>query len=750
MERMMISTRKIAAALALALLICPAGISSGQARSESQRGEIGAEAGGGDVSELTPQEARSWHGVHPRLFFSQGTIQQLHRRRGQQNKLYDLLLKMADGEMSLKSDEIGQHRERLLRAMPRLALAGVMSGDRRYTSKAIELLGAQLNDTEPLNDAYAARLLGSLAITYDWTYQAMSVQQRRDVARRLSVLGGNFHSLMTHDESLLGQLLRLPNVAGHHRLAEAAGGLGLMALALRGEANLNFVRPAMINCDIAARAYLRDGFGADGAGIEGYETTMSSLEALLPYILARRQMDRVDLGEGSAVGMVASWAAYELASAGRMLPLGESGRGSFVTSASALALLRALSDERQAADWLSGQLCGEDGWEAVEESGSATSADIWHMLYGDVTAKAASPEGKLPLVKFFPSHGMGYGRSGWLGEGGDVLVTFHVPQRAHLGKWQLDVCNFTYEAFGVGWAIDSGPGRQKENGREVLTDRAHSGGHNLPAIDGAGQALPLGRMAAFHDEPDWLIAVGDGSSSYGVKGFRRWLVVGKRQSRVRYVVVIDEIDPGDNGQHVYRHFLHTAAGNKVEMAAGEATISSPGGATARYAVISPQAKELKLSVEDFSQAAGAGGHPRIEIRRSGRGRVVMVSVLVADESGGVGEAGKPGEAGGVGNRGESAGNVGDGVGGAGESAGAEKGRATINVDKTGPAVAFRVTVDGVEDRICFLADDEARPPYGYGSAKHRLQLKSGEAKKALLFDYSESGDGEAPPAAARE
>lgn len=743
----MIISRKIVAALALALLICPAGIALGQVGGDLQRGETeveaGADGGGGGSgdtgdgvgvgSELTPQEARSWHGVHPRLFFSQGTIQQLHRRRGQQNKLYDLLLKMADGEMSLKADEIGQHRERLLRAMPRLALAGVMSGDTRYTSKAIELLGAQLSDTEPLNDAYAGRLLGSLALTYDWTYQAMSAQQRRDIARRLSVTGGNFHSLMTHEKSLLGQLLRLPNVAGHHRLAEAAGGLGLVALALRGEANLNFVRPAMINCDIAARAYLRDAFGADGAGIEGYETTMSSLEALLPYILARRQMDSVDLAEGSAVGMVASWAVYELASPGRMLPLGESGRGSFVTSASALALLRELSKERQAADWLSGQLCGEDGWKEIEESGAETAADIWQMLYGDGTAKAASPEGKLPLVKLFPSHGMGYGRSGWLGEGGDVLVSFHVPQRAHLGKWQLDVCNFTYEAFGVGWAIDSGPGRQKENGREALTARAHSGGHNLLEIDGAGQGLPLGRMTAFHDEPDWLIAIGDGSNSYGVKCFRRWLVVGKRQSRVRYVVVIDEIDPGDSGQHVYRHFLHTAAGNKVEVAAGEATISSPGGATARYAVISPEAKELKLSIGDFPQA-GAGGHPRIEICRSGRGKTVMVSVLVAD--------GVAGKTDGGGKSGESA--------GVGEPNGAEKVRATINVDKTGPAVAFRVTVDGVEDRICFLADDEARPPYGYGSAKHRLQLKSGEAKKALLFDYSESGDGEAPPAAARE
>ena len=55
------------------------------------------------------------------------------------------------------------------------------------------------------------------------------------------------------------------------------------------------------------------------------------------------------------------------------------------------------------------------------------------------------------------------------------------------------------------------------------------------------------------------------------------------------------------------------------------------------------------------------------------------------------------------------------------------------------AVAARVTVDGVEDRICVLADKDARPPEGFGHQRHRIQLTNGAFEKSLLFDLEEPG-----------
>ena len=691
---------------------------------------------------LIPAEVHLWHGIHPRLLFSRGDLARLQERRAVHTEAYNLLLKRADGDMAIAPGDIGKHRPRLPAALPRLALAGLLSGDRRYTTKAVSLLMAQLDDSAALSDVYMAQLMTALALTYDWTHEAMTPQERRDAARRMAAITNQFHQFMTRRDSSLGQLLHLPNVAGHHRLAQAAGGLGLMVLVLRGEANLDLITSGTATCDAAARGYLLNAFGADGAGIEGFDMTMEALGGLLPYVLARRQMDKFDLAEGSALSMVPAWAVYELTSGPAMMPLGESGRNP-LTAAAALALLAPVAADAALHRWFVDQILTKEAWESLAEASAEDTSDIWHMLYANRQTLPRPPQASLPLVKFFPSRGIGYARSGWLTDKGETIISFQAAAQPHLGKWQLDVNQFTYRAFGIGWAIDSGPGRQELGGREVLTLRAHSEGHNLMEIDAAGQARPFGRMIAFHDESDWLIAIGDGTESYGIRTFRRAIIVGKRDGLVRYLIIADEVDPGDDAQHTYRHFLHTSAGNTVEIRGHAATITAPGGAVAQYVVIAPQANGLELKVADFPPRSSAL-HPRIEARHARRGPFMMISVLVADAAPPKAPAPSPAPSPETPASPVSppAANGGEAAAGARPAAGAAavaKPRAIINVDHVGPAVAFRVTVDGIEDRICILTRPDARPPFGYGSATHRLQLKSGQAAKTLLFDYSEPG-----------
>ncbi len=747
MAKYSVGNRSVAAIVACSILLCLApGFSYAQqppfvaAPADGHSSEAASEKEPEPPPEaISPSQARTWHGVHPRLLFTRADLQKIQRQRHLLPEAYGLLLKRADAHLLIAVDDLADHRSQMPHILPRLALAGIISENPNYTAKAIKLLMAQLQDANTLSDVQAARLLTAMSLAYDWTYHRMTADERRTAARKLGALGQQFNLLMNRRESALGQLMHLPNVAGHHRLAQAAGGLGLTMLAVRGEANFDIIASGMATADLAARSYLRQAFGADGAGIEGFDATLEALGGLLPYLLARNFMDRVDLSEGSALATVPSWFVYEFAAGSAMLPLGESGRPP-LAGASALALLEPVAADARMHRWFVKKLLGKEDWKALADDNADPAADIWAMLCIDAELQPRPPDDHLPLVKLFPSRGIGYARSGWMSEGGDTIVTFNCPSQPHLGLWQLDANQFTYQAYGVGWAIDSGPGRQSVGNRQMLTLRSHSQGHNLMEIDGAGQVRPFGRMLAFHDEPDWLVAIGDGAESYGLKTFNRMLIAGKRDGRVRYIIIVDEIEPADDARHLWRHFLHTAAGNKVVVDGPTAKIEAPSGATALYAIIAP-ADLPDLAVADFPPD-DAAAHPRIEMRHHRAGGFTMVSLLVADPTPQAAPASAdaaatadhaPADNGPAGNA------AADTTPADSEPDQPQPAPAVVVIDHVGPAVAFRLRVDGLEDRVCILTQHGAKPPEGYGSDDHRLQLKNAQAAKTLLFDFSQSG-----------
>ncbi|MBN2584689.1 MAG: heparinase II/III family protein [Planctomycetes bacterium] len=667
---------------------------------------------------MTLEEAQAWHGRHPRLLIKPTDLAGLRARRetAPYNHIYDTLLARADGHLNIDPADVGKAafrgRDQMPHILERLALAGLLTGDRKYSRKAVVLMTALGEQGFPYHGrgvAGAGDLAVGLALAYDWTYEFMTAAEQRTIQRQLAALAMELESTMAADGSAYGKLAHQEGMAGHHVVALAGGGLGLMALGLRGEVNYLQSNSWQATADDCLRGYYRDALGSDGAGLEGFELTTYALHAALPYTIVRRDMDHVDLADGMALCSVPSWAAYELLPGPAVLPAGESS-GS-LGGEDAMALMFAACPENGLYAWLYEATHGNQGKRSFGlMQPDFCAGDVMTLLTYPANPTVQAPSQVLPLGKQFPSCGLTFFRSGWNDPQGDVVVAFRCLPRVHMGCWHLDVNQFTLNAYGVGWAIDSGPGWELASGEPALTETVSSAAHNLFQIDGRNATSPRGRMLAFVDDKDWGLVVGDGSEAMQMATFRRYLAVGKRDGRARYVIVIDEIDhahpsdPSPSGDapaaHEYRHFLHTAAGNKVDVSGRVAALTASGGATGQFAVIAPA--DATLEVSPFKTYA-MGEHPRIEARHKTSGRFYFVAALVP------------------------------------RAAGDERPVAIRPEGRPGNAVAFRVTADGVTDRICVLTTPDARPPEGFGTARHRLQLTHGAFKQSLLFDLEEPG-----------
>jgi len=698
---------RISKVIALLIALAALGVCATTAAADGEEGRPPAESPR-PANGLTLQQVRLWHGRHPRLLFTSADLPRLRARRATEpyHRIWETLLWRADRHLLIDPADVGRTeyrgRDQMPHILERLALVGLLTGERKYSRKAVVLMTALGEQGFPFHGRGvdgAGDLAIGLALAYDWAYDFLTAEEHRALRRQLDALGTELSTLMSPDGGTYGKLASRRGAAGHHAVALAGGGLGLMSLALRGEANRNSTNAWQATADRCIRNYYRDALGSDGAGIEGFDLTMYGLHAALPYTIARRRMDKVDLGDGTALGSVASWYVYELLPGPEMLPIGESGDG--LGAEDTLAAMFAACGGNPLHAWFYDASHGGSGCKTFgTASESLGSGDVMSYLWYSAAGKIENPSKHLPLGKQFPSRGVSFVRSGWGDPAGDVVVSFHCPSRAHMGRWQMDVNQFTLYAYRVGWAIDSGYAWREAGGEPSLTLSGSSQAHNLFQIDGHDAIRPYGRTLAFVDDKDWSLAVGEGSVAMDVKTFRRYLAVGKREGKARYLIIVDEIEPKEGGQHRYRHFLHTARGNKVEASGRVARITTTDGATGQYAVISPRGATLKVANFPTHRS---GLHPRIESVHRTEGKFFHVAVLVP------------------------------------RAKGDQRPIVIRPVADAEGAIAFRVTVDGIVDRVCVLMRDGAKPPKGFGTAGHKLQLTNGAFKQSLLFDLEEPG-----------
>jgi hypothetical protein len=656
---------------------------------------------------LTLAEVQAWTGRHPRLLFTAADVAALRERRNKPpyDRIFKVLLGRADRHLAIDPVDVGkaryQGRDQMSHILQRLAFAGLVTGDRKYSRKAVDLLAALGERGFPFHGTRedgAGDLMIGLALAYDWAYPAMKAAEASALRRQIKHFATALNALLSATGGAYGKMARRPGAAGHHVVALAGGGLGMVALSLRGEVNRDFTNAWQATADLCIHHYLRDAFWGDGAGIEGFDLTTYALHAALPYVIARRHMDKVDVAERTMLAQVPRWYAYELMPGPAMLPLGESGMK--LGSEDALAAMFAAVPGDAVHAWFYEATHGARGRATFGTSEESFCAgDVATYLWYPGTPAALDVGTVLPLSKRFASRGVAFVRSGWQGGKDEVLVSFNCPSRGHLGRWQMDAGQVTLHAYGVGWATDSGYGWRTRGNKLTITPSGGSQGHNLMRVDGRHAKRPFGRMLAFLDDKDWTMAVGDGSDAFGLKLFRRAVAVGKRDGRARYIVIVDEIAPGDADEHEVVHFLHTDAGNTVDIAGRMAHITAANKTSAQFAVMWPRGVQLKVA--PFETMAGRP-HPRIEVSHRTAGAFTYVAVLVPQ--------------------------------GEGEE------KATITPVFGAPgAAAFTVKLGDVEDKVCILTRPGARPPEGFGRQKHRFQFTNGAFEKSLLLDLQEPG-----------
>jgi len=358
-------------------------------------------AGGASADEGATQSPR-----HPRLYFSAADLDSLRARAaGSQRGLWQELKKYCD--------------ERLADPPPSALPGGdydayLISGDARYRDAAKEwLLGlARMPEwagkcgNRPDAGLYAGFGVIALAVGYDWLYGELSPEERADVAKKIASVTSTLYDATHEGEWWTGAYW-------HHDLTIPVAGMGVGALALRGEAPEaeRWLQRAVEETEaILAR------IGEDGAWHEGAAPWAFGTMSLLLFL---DPLER-DTGRGfwshPWLEHTAYYRLYAWLPPDRVVNFDDchvSGGYSTLTEDCAPLLYRLARQYRDPhAQWL-GDLDA-----AAKQSPHSLA---WRLLWRDDTVKPRGP-GDLPPARFFPDQNLAILRAGW--KGGDPVVAF--------------------------------------------------------------------------------------------------------------------------------------------------------------------------------------------------------------------------------------------------------------------------------------------------------------------------------------
>jgi hypothetical protein len=421
-----------------------------------------------------------------------------------------------------------------------LAAAWQLTGEQRFADLGVTALvqaATTITPDEPLLIDGGRRMLKSfyprsLALAYDWLYDAMAPEQRHAVRRELVA-----HILLIDGEARQAGWGRRPLNRVWNFAPGIMSAMGLCVLAVEGETLLG---EHVLLFD--ARRYLRDyltlGIDRDGCGHEGPNYLAYGLDSACYFMTALRNSGRGDLlletnlqltppwlvaetlpgggrwnnlsdcshGQGrSAIlmflsGRLAEFARQEPAITGRQTPM---------TLTAPLGHLVQFSEVPGERPLSYGALAGLMGW-------------VWHEGPGRKDIAKADPGTQLDQILFYQpckpivdpakvmadgqllhGRGLAVSRTGYDGQ----ELHFAVEAGPHAtGHDQSDKGSFTLRAYGADLAIDSGYG----NDSDPLAGGS-SYAHNIVLVDGQGQPLPNhnqsdGWITGYHHGPlaDWI------------------------------------------------------------------------------------------------------------------------------------------------------------------------------------------------------------------------------------------------------
>ncbi len=441
-----------------------------------------------------------------------------------------------------------------------LAAAAVIIGDDKYGKPAAKALvnmarTLDVNSPEIEQGFFYTRTfyVRALAFGYDWLYDYMTPEERRDV--KITLLGfiEQIYNRSWTDDWGRHPLNRVWN--WDPGLVSCAG-LGLLAL----EDETEMAESAML---VQFRRHLRDyltfGIDFDGCGHEGPAYLSYGLGAGVQFAEALRDKGYGDLFADTNWRLIAPWLAAEAlpnrpvwnnlsdCSFGQIAPcpvymytcgrLAELAKTDPVQpgerlsaqnpTCSGLKYVQHFS-ERPGDKRLSyGAMAELMGWswnrstDAQNPAAFSDASILAFVLFYEACPVAADPAVYLPDSQFFRGRGLVVSRWGGYGKEGFHLAVEAGPHAA--GHDQADKGTFTLRAYGEDLAIDSGYGNDGEPEKSGT-----SFAHNVVLIDGKGQPCRWhnnsdGEITGFKtdDSFDWIRACAKGAWNYSYFNWKK-------------------------------------------------------------------------------------------------------------------------------------------------------------------------------------------------------------------------------------
>lgn len=360
----------------------------------------------------------TFRGVHPRLFLDAARRDALRAAITTTHAaLWAQVQASADeavrrGPPKYRADEGEQLWQRNVgNAMPTLAMAWVLSGDRRYLDAA--RAWALASSSYPTwgqgkrdgHDLAAGHQLFGIALVYDWCYADLDAATRDTLRAALERRGGIMASSIParHD------------VLQNHLWVDACGA-GAAGLAICDEVP---AARAWIAGTLDKWRQTRAALGPDGASHEGAGYWSYGVEYLLKFMWLARELLGVDLYDNVWWRNTADYRLYlglprnVLGPQSAIVDLADSPRGGFNYGPD--YLLRALAHEYHIghAQWLAAEL---------DAAGDHSTASPWLNLIWFDPAIVTQPPADLPTLRHFSDMEIVSARSDWSGD--ESLVVF--------------------------------------------------------------------------------------------------------------------------------------------------------------------------------------------------------------------------------------------------------------------------------------------------------------------------------------
>ncbi|MBB4079239.1 hypothetical protein GGR28_001859 [Lewinella aquimaris] len=437
-----------------------------------------------------------------------------------------------------------------------LGVAGYLSGDHRYFDKAIEVMVAAAEASEPeewfshLQHGDAAR---GYAIGYDLLYPHMDERERnivREELEKVATLLYDYRGVWSRAD---------PAVESQNHTAVHYGALGLCALAVGDKPQWQEKATDRI------RAYVNRFVDSTGYGTEGVDYTNYGLLGVVPYAVALQRATGEDLvGEQPAMPLIPDQMVW------KMLPWGKeviAMNDNPTTLGSSAGLMYLISRYRlREALWAWLQIEGEAGGGFYGGGRPSHRGDNrpsigdglslpFVLLWGDAGLEPRMPNARSHHF----SSGRVFMRDGW-GDSLGTQVSFTSGVDYHHAHNHSDENAFTFSALGEEFAID--PGRFPWNTRS----------HNTVLVNGIGQirGYGRGRILEYEERDSAVYVKGDAreaferdSSSFVLSQAQRQLLYVPGEQP--YLLIVDDLQTEDKSVNEYTWLLHTDTSNTLEI-----------------------------------------------------------------------------------------------------------------------------------------------------------------------------------------